>query len=189
MCGRLNVIEDPLSALVSEALGMPFHTHSNSDLRPTQTLAAVIADNTQTQMRQQAMRWGIHPSWAKKILINAQAETVHQKPTFKRAFHEWRCIVPCSGWYEWSERSGRKQKYLFSHPEGQPLYMAAIAFPHEDVTEVVTLTTQPNTQCRAYHHRMPLIIDERCVEDWLFSEAKALELAALPVHETLQITD
>ncbi len=59
------------------------------------------------------LSWGIKPSWAKRIIINAQAETVSIKPTFTHSFEKHRVIVPCSGWYEWREEQGKKVKYLF----------------------------------------------------------------------------
>jgi putative SOS response-associated peptidase YedK len=185
MCGRLNIIHDPLFKLVSEALRMQFNPIANDDLRPTQELAAIVAD---TELHQQNMTWGIKPSWAKKLLINAQAETVQEKPTFRRAFAEHRCIVPCSGWYEWSERTGSKRKYLFAHPEGKPLYMAGIYYPAATLPELVTLTTQPSEQCSEYHHRMPLLIDADCVEDWLTSTDKASQLVALPVCAEFRVS-
>lgn len=185
MCGRIDVAGDAISEWVSRTLGIQFQAGTNHDMRPTQELAAVVTDSV---VHQQNMTWGIKPAWAKKLLINAQAETVHEKPTFKRAFAERRCIVPCSGWYEWSENSGRKRKYLFAHPEGRPLYIAGIFYPAEHLPEVVTLTTQPTEQCLKYHDRMPLIIDERCVEDWLSSLERAQTLAMMPVGVVLLIS-
>lgn len=185
MCGRLNIINDPLYKTVSAALGIEFSPIANSDLRPTQELAVVVSDSG---MHQQNMTWGIKPSWAKKLLINAQAETVQEKPTSRRAFAERRCIVPCSGWYEWSEQSGSKKKYLFEHPEGKPLYMAGIYYPADTLPELVTLTTEPSEQCSEYHHRMPLLIGPACVEDWLSSLDKASQLVAMPVCGDLKVS-
>ena len=75
--------------------------------------------------------WGIQPSWSKRLLINAQSETVAQKPTFRSAFNSNRCLVPCSGWYEWRAEEGKKVKYFFSLSDNQPIYMAGITYHGE----------------------------------------------------------
>ncbi|MCH2160094.1 MAG: SOS response-associated peptidase [Oleiphilaceae bacterium] len=104
--------------MLSEALGVEFHPKTNNDLRPTQTVSTIAANGS---LHQLDTTWGIKPSWAKRILINAQAETVAEKPTFRRAFADRRCVVPCSGWYEWSSVDGAKTKYLFESKDGSPL--------------------------------------------------------------------
>jgi putative SOS response-associated peptidase YedK len=166
MCGRINVYGEPLSKAVSSALNIDFQTITNNDLCPTQTASTVTFNNG---MHQLDTTWGIKPSWSKKLLINAQSETVAVKQTFKRAFANNRCVVPCSGWYEWSSVAGEsKQKYLFDNTDGSPLYMAGIYYPQAEAPpELVTLTTKPTKQCAQYHHRMPMLIPEDAVEDWL----------------------
>lgn len=164
MCGRLNVSEDPLARQVSEALGVSFHVTTNHDLRPTQTIGAIASNGSLHQIDTQ---WGIKPTWSRKLLINAQAETVAEKPTFRRAFAVHRCIVPCSGWYEWKSVDGTKTKYLFERADRLPIYMAGIYYPENESNKLVTLTTEPTQQCVHYHHRMPLLITEENVEDWL----------------------
>ena len=104
----------------------------------------------------------------KNLIINAQAETVAGKPTFKQAFSSQRCIVPCTGWYEWRDEGGpRKQQYAFSHKDGIPFLMAGIWFDQANHAELVTLTTKPLDRCAEIHHRMPLLIDPEHVELWL----------------------
>ncbi|MBY8032563.1 SOS response-associated peptidase [Vibrio fluvialis] len=163
MCGRLNVIDDPLCRIVCEKLGINFKTTTNTDLRPTQDVSAVGVQNG--ELVQRDLPWGIKPEWAKRLIINAQAETVAVKPTFANAFEFNRVIVPCSGWYEWREEHGKKVKYLFSQGEKKVLYMAGIAL--ESGSKLVTLTTKPNEQCSEYHHRMPLLIPDDAVMTWV----------------------
>jgi len=166
MCGRINIYGEPLSKAVSSALQIDFKAPTNRDLCPTQTASTVTFNNGMCQLD---TTWGIKPSWSKKLLINAQSETVADKPTFKRAFTENRCVVPCSGWYEWSNIAGEgKQKYLFDNESASPLYMAGIYYSQlEAPPELVTLTTRPTALCLQYHHRMPLLIPETAIEDWL----------------------
>jgi len=168
MCGRLDIQTTKISIPVSELIGFEFTPVENRDLRPTQQVSTVTSlDN---QIQQLNTSWGIKPSWSKKLLINAQAETVSEKPTFRKAFANNRCVVPCSGWYEWSSKEGKeKQKYLFSLENEKPAYMAGIWYPsfNDTLPQIVTLTTSPNDTCKQYHHRMPLLISESAIEDWL----------------------
>lgn len=155
MCGRLNIIDDPLCQLVSDTLGISFSTKSNNDLRPSEEISAITSDGVSYEQIQ--THWGIKPQWSKKLLINAQSETVVSKPTFKHAFEFNRCVVPCSGWYEWRTENNKKTKYYFTHNLQQPLYMAGVWYP-EDSGKLVTLTTLPNKKCAQYHKRMPVFI-------------------------------
>lgn len=166
MCGRLNVIDDPLVHWICNVLGVEFTTQTNRDLRPTQTVDTIAA--TGSGAGQLATTWGIKPSWAKKLIINAQAETVAEKPTFKKAFSSHRCIVPCTGWYEWRDEGGpRKHQYAFSHIDGIPFLMAGMWFDQPKQAGLVTLTTKPLDRCAEIHHRMPLLIDPEHLELWL----------------------
>lgn len=161
MCGRLNITDDPFSRLVSEIVGISFSATPNIDLRPTDNVSVIGGRNN--ALVQQELSWGIKPDWAKRIIINAQAESVATKPTFKVAFNSNRVIVPCTGWYEWKGEKGSKQKFSFADPYGRPLFMAGIAI--ED--KLVTLTTKPNEQYKAYHHRMPLLIPADSLISWV----------------------
>ncbi|MFC0445511.1 SOS response-associated peptidase [Pseudidiomarina halophila] len=175
MCGRLDIRDHQLMKFVSEQLGLNFTTQTNRDLRPTQQVEIVRYDQ---ELQQLSSTWGIQPQWAKRPLINAQAETVATKPTFKAAFKLHRCVVPCSGWYEWKAEAGqsKKTKYLFTHPDEQPFYMAGLYFPMTDgENRLVTLTTAPTPQCLEYHHRMPLLVRPNEVNYWLTSNAEALD--------------
>jgi len=180
MCGRLNVIADPLTQIVSEWLGLEFNTTSNADLRPTQLVSAISKVNG--QLEQLDAHWGIQPHWAKKIIINAQAETVAEKHAFKSAIAEQRCLIPCSGWYEWRDEGGaRKQRYSFSHADSEPLLMAGIWFSNDN-PQLVTLTKAANEQCAAYHPRMPVLIGRASATDWMNSDVDELESLLLPVE-------
>jgi putative SOS response-associated peptidase YedK len=173
MCGRLN-INDMLSQRVSNSLGIDFRAQLNLDLRPTEQVGTLVMHNE--RLYQQEASWGIQPAWSKGMLINAQAETVASKKTFASAFAHNRCLVPCSGWFEWRDEGGaKKQKYLFSYEDNEPVYMAGILYPSDDVMQLVTLTTAPTDECRPYHHRMPLLIGASDIRYWFQSEPNQLE--------------
>jgi len=191
MCGRLNVTRDPLAQLVSSALDISFNPATNTDLRPTQRVATV-ATNNKGMIQQLDASWGIKPTWSKALLINAQAETVAVKPTFKQSFSRRRCVVPISGWYEWSAKGGTKSKYGFTTHDMSPLYMAGIWYePEDELTppKLVTLTTNPNDQCREYHHRMPLLLAEQSVIDWVLGDVKqAVQLLITNSSQNLRVS-
>ena len=76
-------------------------------------------------------QWGLIPPWAKEAkegrkFFNARAETVHEKPTYRKAFQSRRCLVPVSGWYEWKQGSKPKQKYYITPKDEQPVFFAGI---------------------------------------------------------------
>lgn len=170
MCGRFSV-SDKINPIVSELFNTPFNTSSNENLSPSQVVATITT--AQQGYQQINAAWGIKPNWSKRLLINAQSETVATKHTFRQAFQQQRCLVPCNGWYEWRTEDGKKVKYYFDHADKKPLYMASILFKHE-VTELVTLTTAPNSHCGQYHKRMPVLILPENKDYWFCSSTEQL---------------
>lgn len=185
MCGRFNIIDDPLTKLTSELLGLDYSTKSNSNVCPSQQVASVGL--VEGSIKQINPTWGIQPAWANRLIINAQAETVSTKKTFKSAFKSNRCIIPFSGWYEWKKlENGKKQKYLFSN-NSNVMFMAGIFFEVKDnfdlfgtdsnsqtTRQLVTLTTAANDQCYPIHARMPLLVPTDHLHSWLTGDFSAL---------------
>lgn len=182
MCGRIYVINDPLCQRVNQQLALEFFAASNANLSPGQVVSTVTCDGS--GYRQLDALWGIKPGWAKRLIINAQAETVAEKPTFGQAFISRRCLIPCCGWFEWREEAGTKKKYLFSHFDNAPLYMAGIWFPG-DKPRLVTLTTSANEKCSAYHRRMPALILPENIDYWFRSPPAQLAPVLAPVSQDL----
>ena len=123
------------------------------------------------------LRWGLIPSWAKdptigSRLINARAETAADKPAFRHAFRERRCIVPAGGFYEWQRRGAGKQPYLIRLREGKLFGLAGLweSWTAPEGTEIQTftiLTTAANDLVRQLHDRMPVILDKKDYGLWL----------------------
>lgn len=180
----MDIDEAPIKEFVRDTLNIELDLRTNHDLRPTQTVATIG-----NGLQQVNATWGIHPAWAKKLLINAQGETVAEKKTFRNAFAESRCLVPCSGWYEWRDEGGpRKQKYHFAAADGNPLLMGGILFPGEEGPKLVTLTINPNQECAEYHNRMPQFVPHQHLEQWLTgSLEEALHLVAPMPDGSVQI--
>jgi putative SOS response-associated peptidase YedK len=129
------------------------------------------------------MRWGLIPFWArdlKKIPImnNARAETVADKPMFKYAFRERRCLIPASGFFEWKAQGKAKQPYFISAKDGMPFSFAGIwgSWTATDTGETIDsctiITTECNELMQPIHDRMPVILAQEDWETWLDPENK-----------------
>lgn len=141
------------------------------------------------------VRWGFVPGWAKEIkpgkpLINARAETIAEKPSFRHAIRRRRCLVPASGFYEWQgDVPGQKQAYYVPRTNGGLIGLAGI-WEHwmgPDGSELETaaiITTGANKTLRDIHHRMPVVIRQKDFATWLapvetdLSDVMALMVAA-----------
>ena len=182
MCGRLNIIDEPILNWLKVTLGVDFAIEMTLDLRPSQAIGIII--ESAGALQQLNATWGIKPQWSKSLLINAQSETVAEKPTFKKAFANRRCLVPCTGWYEWKDegRAG-KSKYLFTRADGDPWLMGGIWYPSGTGPQLVTLTTHPNSKCSTYHNRMPVLIAPEQIDDWFGLAPEAQTPIMEPVPE------
>ncbi len=141
------------------------------------------------------MQWGLVPGWARadymlrpgaRPQINARAETVQTKPSFKNAFRRRRALLPADGFYEWERKSG--QPYLIRQVDAQPFFMAAIwdVWAGPDGGEVegcAVLTVEASENLAHIHHRMPAMIAPADAPDWLSapeSDAPALQSLLTP---------
>jgi putative SOS response-associated peptidase YedK len=149
------------------------------------------------------VRWGLVPSWMKEVkpgkpLINARAETVTQKPSFRNAMRRRRCLIPADGFYEWSgDQPGRKQAWHIHRPDGAVFAFAGLweAWMGADGSELETaciITTAANRTIAAIHDRMPAVIEPEAHALWLDTDnIKAEEAAALlvPAAESHFVAD
>ncbi|MBV9124870.1 MAG: SOS response-associated peptidase, partial [Planctomycetes bacterium] len=129
------------------------------------------------QREMSLLRWGLVPSWAEdpaigNRLINARAETAAEKPAFRSAFRQRRCLIPADGFYEWQRHPGGKTPYYFSLRDKQPFAFAGLwerwQAPGGKVLETCTLlTTQANSLVQPVHDRMPVIVPAAEYDRWL----------------------
>ncbi len=146
----------------------------NADVRPTQSSPVIGMDH-----RAELMRWGLIPAWAKDSvsgakMINARAETLAEKPSFRRPLRTGRCLVPATGFYEWkASAAGRsKVKYAFTRADGEMFGFAGLCDVWRDPSgrELKTytiITTAPNAVVAPVHDRMPVILTRETEEIWL----------------------
>ena len=141
---------------------------------PTQEFVACrAAGETRTLAK---LRWGLVPMWAKDLklgarMINARAETAHEKPAFRSAFRRRRCVIPVNGWFEWRREGGEKQPYWI-RPAGAEVFSLAGLWERwekgeEPVETFTVLTTGASPFLAGIHHRQPVIVDDGDVDAWL----------------------
>jgi putative SOS response-associated peptidase YedK len=166
MCGRFSLSSRPQA--VAELLDLPQvpELFPRYNVAPTQTVPTAVGDGGGRRLA--LMRWGIKPSWSPSmLLLNAKAETVATKPTFRKAFRERRCLVPADGFYEWAKVGARKQPYLFRLTDGAPFAFAGLWELWQGKPACAIITTQANERVRPVHDRMPVILPREQFDRWL----------------------
>ena len=176
MCGRYAIVlvgDGTLQRRFSleESLDDP---QPRFNVAPTQTLPVITRNSPN---RVEMMRWGLIPSWAKDAsigsrMINARAETVAEKPAFRRPLRTQRCLVPATGFYEW-KRDGDSKSPYFIHLRDEPLFAFAGLYdtwrdPDGQTVKTYTiLTTEANAVMAGIHNRMPVILRREDEDEWL----------------------
>lgn len=188
MCGRFTQTQSAEAiAKVFQLTEVPSLT-PRYNIAPTQSIATVLQTPEQKDRQFRMLHWGLIPSWAKDLklgakLINARAETVAEKPAFRSAFRQRRCLVLADGFYEWQQQENKKQKqpFYFRLSQSQPFAFAGLWEHWEDGSDEVIesctiLTTEPNELMKPVHNRMPVILDPKDYELWLDPDVKKSEL-------------
>ncbi|MBP1805368.1 putative SOS response-associated peptidase YedK [Rubellimicrobium aerolatum] len=163
----------------------------NYNVCPTQRIAVCTAEEGRRLYR--PMRWGLVPAWYKApndgpLLINARSETVAEKPAFRQAVRERRCLVPATGFYEW-ERSDPKTPlpWYVTRTDGAPMVFAGLWQdwgPAEARMSTVAVVTCPaNAQMSAVHHRLPVILEPEDWALWLGEAGKGAARLMQPVED------
>ena len=189
MCGRFTqrYSWDEVRAFL-DLFGPAQNLAARYNIAPSQQAAVVRADPAGGR-RLAMLRWGLLPGWAKDVrlaykLINARAETIAEKPSFRAAFRARRCLIPVDGFYEWKTEGGVKQPYLITAPAG-PFAFAGLwerwtvppgsalpglyagHAPGEVIESFTIITTRANRTLEPIHGRMPAIIAPREFDTWL----------------------
>lgn len=203
MCGRFTLTADPETLRQIFALGES--TQSLADypprynIAPSQPVAAITA-SPEAGRRLEHFQWGLIPSWAKdpKIgykMINARAETVAEKPSFRTALKRRRCLILADGFYEWQRTDDGKIPMYIRLKSGEPFAFAGLYEfwkPPESETLVKSctiITTTPNSLMEKIHDRMPVILKPEAYDDWLApgDQPAAAMLALLKPYPATQM--
>jgi putative SOS response-associated peptidase YedK len=186
VCGRFAFYSPSEAAAALFGVSASTEVQPRYNIAPTQYIAA-IRDGSEG--RELAMlRWGLVPSWAKdpsigNRMINARAETVAEKPSYRAAFRHRRCIVLADGFYEWRRESDAKTPYFISLASGEPFALAGLwenwsdKSSGESLQTTTLITTAANGFMLPLHHRMPLVLQPDAATEWLAGSAELLEQA------------
>lgn len=195
MCGRYTLTLD--DRLLRELFGISpeaaadFEYSPNYNICPGSQVPVIYSENA-TNVSMRLMRWGLIPKWAKASsigykMINARAETVHEKPAYKVPFARQRCLVPADGFYEWQKDQGGKIPYRITLPGEAAFTFAGLwekwFFPEgEEILSFSIVTADASDAVRAIHNRMPVILADSSSRDmWLDINTPAGKLKELLV--------
>jgi len=177
MCGRFTLTQS--AEIVAQVFNLKsvLNLKPRYNIAPTQSIPAILQLAEGAERELQMLYWGLIPSWAKdkKIgvkAINARAETVTVKPTFRSAFQKRRCLIVADGFYEWQGEGKQKQPYYCHLRDGGVLALAGLweswrSETGEEIRSCTIITTEPNEVMRPIHHRMPVILHPQDYDLWL----------------------
>jgi putative SOS response-associated peptidase YedK len=185
MCGRFEI--HSALEIIAKIFGIDavaFDYRPNYNVTPGQEVLIVVGDG---KRRLALSRWGFLPSWAKDLtdgykMINARAETAAEKPSFRQAFQNQRCLVVADGFYEWKKEGAAKKPYYVRLRSGRPFAFAGLynlwkSPGGEEIRTCTIITTDANELIRPIHDRMPVIAPPDRYDIWL--DEKVQEKAVL----------
>jgi putative SOS response-associated peptidase YedK len=178
MCGKFVLIIDVKNIQKNFNIQDISCEHQPSwNIVPNQLIPAVINHRGINQLV--CFRWGLIPSWSKdpsiaNNLINARAETLDKKPSFKDAFKKRRCLIVADGFYEWKREGNKKIPLYYCLKSGRPfgfagLYETWISPDKKEINTCVIITTAANELIAPVHDRMPVILSNEQEGTWLDS--------------------
>ena len=182
MCGRYALTSPP--AVLAERFHLLWtpELEPHYNIAPSQTIPVVRETGQGREMA--LLRWGLIPSWAKEAsigmkLVNARGETLADKPAFRSAYRQRRCLIPADAFYEWKAIAGRKQPYCIRMRDGGPFGMAGLwerwkAPDGQTVESCAIVTVDANALIAELHERMPLILAPDDYDAWLRAESQQL---------------
>ena len=197
MCGRFAI------TLPSDAMSRLFDAQPVNDLPdvpnfnvcPTNFIHVVTYSGLGRKL--ESLRWGFVPNWYQEVtggplLINARSETIAKKPAFSNASRARRCLIPCSGFYEWSkDLEGNKIPWFISRNDNAPMVFGGIWQEWSDesgkIKTCAIVTTASNSNLSKIHHRLPLVLERSDWGLWLGEEGHGASVLMKPTDdETLR---
>ena len=186
ICARFILLDEgeiaEINKIVAE-VGMKYDGRGlemkTGEMFPTDHAPSVAMENGKPSIL--LMKWGFPKKDGKGVVINARSETASQKPMFAASFASRRCVIPSTGFYEWTKGRGMaKQKFLFRSTDNPMLYMAGLYADYEPLNKdeltanrFVILTRQANDSISDIHNRMPVILYKEEIRRWLTDAAFA----------------
>jgi len=190
MCGRfaLTLPTDAMAALFGAIPANDLPIVPNYNICPTNSVHVVW---TGENRRLSAMRWGFLPFWYKSptdgpLLINARAETIAEKPAFRAAARERRCLIPATGFYEWTKTpEGARLPWYIRRQDAAPLAFAGVwqDWGEDRLPTCAIVTCGANAGMSAIHHRMPVVLEQSDWGKWLGEEGHGAAVLMRPAGE------
>lgn len=185
MCGRFNVTSDPLTVLLMELVGLSHPGPDNLNAAPTETIQVLrIGESGQPELV--PMRWWLTPYWSKGpstkySMFNAKSETAASSPAFREPFRKRRCVVPVSGFYEWTRQNNQKLPYYIRPHDSAGLLLAGLwdrwrdGETDESLLSFTILTVPAAPGMEFVHKRQPLMLSLEDARRWMDPEVEDFE--------------
>jgi len=174
MCGRFTLTIDINTVAKAFHVAPTVQATARYNIAPTQEVVTVMRNGA---AHLDLLRWGLIPSWAKEEsigskMINARAETLAEKPSFKGLLRSKRCLVVADGFYEWKQEHGGKVPMYITMKDHEPFAFAGLwdtwkSPEGEQIRTCTIITTNPNDVVLPIHNRMPAILTPEAREEWL----------------------
>jgi len=185
VCGRFAFYSPAEAAAALFGVSSSLDMQPRYNIAPTQDVAA-IRNSPEGARELVALRWGLVPFWARdpsigNRMINARAETVAEKPSYRNAYRHRRCIVLADGFYEWHREGDSKTPYFISVASGEPFALAGLweHWTDKDTGESLQTTTLVTAEANEFmarlHHRMPVILEAQSATEWLAGSTDLLD--------------
>jgi len=175
MCGRYTLFDNTNSEEIRQILNILQKKQGGlirtGEIFPTNKAPALVLENNKVQP--ELITWGFPSFQGKGVIINARGETLQEKKMFRTPFISGRCVIPSTGFYEWSHDS-QKQKYLFNVPATSALYMAGLYARFDSEYRFVIVTVAANADMQPIHNRMPLVLTHNGVSQWIRNQEQAV---------------
>jgi len=175
MCGRFEI--HSAIELIAKIFGIhewDIEYSPSYNIAPSQDILLVVNDGKRLLVKS---RWGFVPSWSKELsagykMINARAESVADKPSFRQAFQNQRCLVVADGFYEWKKEGTTKRPFYIRLKSGKPMGFAGLynvwkSPEGEQICTSTIITTDANELLHPLHGRMPVITPPGAYDIWL----------------------
>lgn len=185
MCGRFAFYSPSEATAALFGVEALIEVEPRYNIAPSQFIAGIR--ETEDHGRELTLfKWGLVPFWAKdpaigNRMINARAETVAEKPSFRAAYRQRRCLVLADGFYEWHRGGATKVPYFISLANGEPFAFAGLweswSAKDSDTTiqSTALITTAANDFMAKVHHRMPIVLQAETANRWLAGDNDLLE--------------
>ncbi|PKM11146.1 MAG: hypothetical protein CVV13_10320 [Gammaproteobacteria bacterium HGW-Gammaproteobacteria-3] len=199
MCGRFNLLASGQALIGHFKLTRLPHYQPAYNIPPGRKILTIVAleDGSRKGVN---LHWGLIPSWSKDAsisshLINARAETVAEKPSFRVAYQHRRCLIPATGFYEWQQLEAGKQAYHVHYPDNRVFAFAGLweywQGGQETVYSCAIITTAADAVMMPIHARMPIIIAPEDYPVWLDSSNSTPDITGFeqaPAYHDMQLT-